>query len=788
MLKNARGRKERAGLAHKFDNEREASKQYIQQLAEQRQRELRRVDVALASGLRARDLIQCEHDGCTKLRKSRKSQPQSGDVVWYCKTHRRMRPPPRSDAPQSPGEGGAHGGGEGQGEGDMGDMADTHAWSTGTSVADHHSFQNNALSGAGLPGEGPLGFTGPAGDGDGTGTGGDERVDVGDMAATMPVGPSQAAVAAAAVGDEREAVGRSSNNDEGDDEPGGGGGMNMIGKGRAHTAPGSSVSRAERVGKTRLGADPAIPRGVGWADSQPAKDIDSGPAQAADMADGMGVGDFAPDDVNVAEPWDTWHEQPRSAQGQQTDMRTDSRESGTAGDQANAGGPGGSGRVGEEGGPGVLSAPGGTMALPTMGNDARVIFDEIESIEGKNMQLRAVISGPCATAATGKEGGAGPDDTVVVQIDAMDQLSGKTFKLFFQTPSNANHEGRRKQEGFRTSKGRLSVSSVTPSESMEDARTMTAIMGMTLGVPAIRQALDTIEAGKAPDDNQTRDDAASALAASPAKHHGGSPGGSPGGSSIAAVSTSPQAKDMPPGWEKHTDAASGRPYYHHEGNDLTTWERPRPDGSMPVFDTTDLPRGWEIHVDPSTSRPYYTHPASKRTSWEKPVAAKLPAKVALPPPPEQAPARPPSAAPPTEEVFAEAKAADDAATDQTAATAGAAVVVTVDATVAPSPAVAASAAIVTAPAESPKKEAEWEQLYDGGRKGFYYYHHGSERIQNDRPDGDVRRGAQLKMAMATRIQCTARIMLAKARVKVKMDQQWKLKKVRQPFCWDVRQC
>ena len=105
-----------------------------------------------------------------------------------------------------------------------------------------------------------------------------------------------------------------------------------------------------------------------------------------------------------------------------------------------------------------------------------------------------------------------------------------------------------------------------------------------------------------------------------------------------AASTSETPKedeaDLPPGWVKIIDPASGTPYYINEAENITTWERPsnevgsqkledekagvsQPEASSRVEDSA-LPPGWEEVVDPGSGKTYYVNEATNETTWDRP--------------------------------------------------------------------------------------------------------------------------------------------------------------------------
>jgi len=133
-------------------------------------------------------------------------------------------------------------------------------------------------------------------------------------------------------------------------------------------------------------------------------------------------------------------------------------------------------------------------------------------------------------------------------------------------------------------------------------------------------------------------------------------------------------KDLPEGWTELVDADSGLTYYHHEGDNITTWDRPvansdkiadvaenkdlseKPEeenkdvgegheyssmasiGNSSLRSTqehegetkattlneattlNDLPEGWVELTDTDSGLTYYYHKGDNITSWEKPVA------------------------------------------------------------------------------------------------------------------------------------------------------------------------
>jgi hypothetical protein len=119
--------------------------------------------------------------------------------------------------------------------------------------------------------------------------------------------------------------------------------------------------------------------------------------------------------------------------------------------------------------------------------------------------------------------------------------------------------------------------------------------------------------------------------------------------------------ELPPGWTELIDTASGLPYYLHEVDDTTTWERPVTDSSPPIeshtpgvvtvndvelMDEKQIPEcngvsndrvhsdggeiatpkeetlldGWVQLVDPSSGEAYYFNENDGSTTWVRPSA------------------------------------------------------------------------------------------------------------------------------------------------------------------------
>ena len=117
---------------------------------------------------------------------------------------------------------------------------------------------------------------------------------------------------------------------------------------------------------------------------------------------------------------------------------------------------------------------------------------------------------------------------------------------------------------------------------------------------------------------------------------------------------SPESDDLPPGWEKLSDPASGNTYFFNRETNETSWEFPiiekddanvdpssigieaegedeaelpneetaenaNQDSDHRIETSVDLPAGWEKVVDPSSGDTYYFNEETNETSWDPPV-------------------------------------------------------------------------------------------------------------------------------------------------------------------------
>lgn len=90
----------------------------------------------------------------------------------------------------------------------------------------------------------------------------------------------------------------------------------------------------------------------------------------------------------------------------------------------------------------------------------------------------------------------------------------------------------------------------------------------------------------------------------------------------AAEPAKASSSQLPAGWAKATDPASGREYYHNTVTMETSWDPPEPAGSPPPSapSPAQLPVGWEAAVDPTSGNTYYYNRAENRSTWEIPSA------------------------------------------------------------------------------------------------------------------------------------------------------------------------
>ena len=97
---------------------------------------------------------------------------------------------------------------------------------------------------------------------------------------------------------------------------------------------------------------------------------------------------------------------------------------------------------------------------------------------------------------------------------------------------------------------------------------------------------------------------------------------------------------LPEGWTEVIDPASGKPYYFNEVENITTWIMPKANNNIGVnnqvtsseienksneFDksSTELPQGWVELIDESSGKPYYFHEKDNVTTWERPNISSL---------------------------------------------------------------------------------------------------------------------------------------------------------------------
>lgn len=90
------------------------------------------------------------------------------------------------------------------------------------------------------------------------------------------------------------------------------------------------------------------------------------------------------------------------------------------------------------------------------------------------------------------------------------------------------------------------------------------------------------------------------------------PGGTVSREANVTPPQNPEPRSLPLHWRMHTDPASGRPYYHNEQTNITTWDRPRSSGTTSSPPTYTSP----AYTPPAYSPPDYTSPlyAQQRAS------------------------------------------------------------------------------------------------------------------------------------------------------------------------------